>query len=210
MIEDLQKYYGHLFEPKLLDEIVQMGTYQEIPEGSKLMDIGQYVRGMPLLLSGVIKVIREDDDGNELLLYFLEKGDTCAMTMSCCMGHTKSKIKAVAETDTRLIMVPVQKMEDWTGKYRTWREFLFESYHNRFIEVLETIDSIAFNNMDERLLKYLKDKVNVTSNNVIQSTHQQIAYELHTSRVVVSRLLKNLEKMGTVELGRNSIRFISD
>jgi CRP/FNR family transcriptional regulator len=168
------------------------------------------VKGMPLLVSGVVKVLRQDKEGDELLLYFLEKGDTCAMTMSCCMGHTKSEIRAIAETDTTLIMVPIQKMEAWTSKYKTWREFVFESYHNRLMEVLETIDSIAFHNMDERLLKYLKEKVKVTQSNSIQNTHQQIAYDLNTSRVVVSRLLKKLEKMKVVELSRNSIKVISE
>jgi CRP/FNR family transcriptional regulator len=210
MIEKLQKHYGQLFEPKLLAEIDQTGIFKEVPKGSALMDIGQYVKGMPLLISGVIKVLRQDKDGDELLLYFLEKGDTCAMTMSCCMGHTKSEIRAIAETDTTLIMVPVQKMEEWTSRYKTWRKFVFESYHNRLMEVLETIDSIAFYNMDERLLKYLKEKVKVTQSNSIQNTHQQIAYDLNTSRVVVSRLLKKLEKMNVVELSRNSIKVISE
>ena len=210
MIEELQKYYGQLFEPELLVEINQTGTFKEIPEGFTLMDIGQYVKGMPLLVSGVVKVLRQDKEGDELLLYFLEKGDTCAMTMSCCMGHTKSEIRAIAETDTTLIMVPVQKMEEWTNRYKTWRKFVFESYHNRLMEVLETIDSIAFYNMDDRLLKYLKEKVKVTQSNNIQNTHQQIAYDLNTSRVVVSRLLKKLEKMKVVELSRNSIKVISE
>lgn len=175
MIKELQKHYGQLFEPELLAEINQTGTFKEIPEGFRLMEIGQYVKGMPLLVSGVIKVLREDKEGNELLLYFLEQGDTCAMTMTCCMGQTKSEIRAVAETDAELIMIPIQKMEEWTSKYKTWREFVFESYHNRLMEVLVTIDSIAFYNMDERLLKYLKDKVNVTNSNFIQNTHQEIA-----------------------------------
>ena len=210
MIGELQKHYGQIFEPELLTEINQAGIFKDIPEGSTLMEIGQYVKGMPLLVSGVVKVLREDKDGDELLLYFLEKGDTCAMTLSCCMGQTKSKIRAIAETDTTLIMIPIHKMEEWASKYKTWREFVFESYHNRLMEVLETIDSIAFYNMDERLLKYLKEKVKVTKNNIIQSTHQQIAYELNTSRVVVSRLLKKLEKMNVVELRRNSIKFISE
>jgi len=208
MIEELQKFYGQQFEPELLIEISETGIFKKIPEGHKLMDIGQYVKGMPLLVSGAVKVLREDKDGDELLLYFLERGETCAMTLTCCMGQTKSKIRAIAETDTELIMVPIQKMEEWAGKYKTWREFVFESYHNRLMEVLDTIDNIAFHNMDERLLKYLKDKVKVTKSNTIQNTHQEIAYELHTSRVVVSRLLKKLEKLGVVELSRNSINLL--
>ncbi|TVZ24066.1 CRP/FNR family transcriptional regulator [Dokdonia sp. Hel_I_63] len=208
MIQELKASYGHLFEDELINEILQVGTYKEVPEGFKLMEIGGYVKGMPLLVSGVIKVLREDKNGDELLLYYLEKGDTCSMTMTCCMGQTKSEIRAIAETDTKLIMVPVQKMEEWTAKYKSWRNFVFESYHNRLNELLQTLDSIAFDNMDERLLNYLKEKARVNDEQIIHNTHQEIAYELHTSRVVVSRLLKKLENLGKIELHRNNIQII--
>jgi CRP/FNR family transcriptional regulator len=208
MIQELKASYGHLFEDELINEILQVGTYKEVPEGFKLMEIGGYVKGMPLLVSGVIKVLREDKNGDELLLYYLEKGDTCSMTMTCCMGQTKSEIRAIAETDTKLIMVPVQKMEEWTAKYKSWRNFVFESYHNRLNELLQTLDSIAFDNMDERLLNYLKEKARVNDEQIIHNTHQEIAYELHTSRVVISRLLKKLENLGKIELHRNNIQII--
>lgn len=208
MIQELKASYGHLFEDELINEILQVGTYKEVPEGFKLMEIGGYVKGMPLLVSGVIKVLREDKNGDELLLYYLEKGDTCSMTMTCCIGQTKSEIRAIAETDTKLIMVPVQKMEEWTAKYKSWRNFVFESYHNRLNELLQTLDSIAFDNMDERLLNYLKEKARVNDEQIIHNTHQEIAYELHTSRVVVSRLLKKLENLGKIELHRNNIQII--
>ncbi len=209
MLKELRENYGDLFEEELLQEISQVGIFKDVAEGHKLIEIGDYVRSVPLLISGAIKILREDNDGDELLLYFLERGDTCAMTMTCCMGQTKSEIRAVAELDTELIMIPVQKMEEWTGKYKSWRNFVFESYHNRFNELLEIIDSVAFLNMDERLLKYLRDKVNVTKNTTVHSTHQEIAYELHTSRVVISRLLKRLELLGKIELHRNNIKIIS-
>lgn len=209
MIQELKDNYGHLFEDLLLNEINQVGTLKEVEEGIKIMDIGQYIRSMPLLISGVIKILREDDNGDELLLYFLEKGDTCAMTLSCCLGDTKSEIRAITELDTKLIMIPIQKMEEWTAKYKSWRNFVFDSYHNRLMEMLTTIDSIAFMKMDERLLKYLKDKVKVTKEDIVKSTHQEIAYELHTSRVVISRLLKSLENQEKIELYRNYIKIIS-
>lgn len=205
MIQDLKSIYGHLFEDALINEIAQVGTYKEVPEGFKLMEIGSYVKGMPLLVSGAIKVLREDKNGDELLLYYLEKGDTCSVTMSCCMGVTKSEIRAIAETDTKLIMVPIQKMETWTSKYKSWRNFVFESYHNRLNEMLHTMDSIAFDNMDKRLISYLKEKSRINNENIIRNTHQEIAYELHTSRVVISRLLKKLENLGKLELHRNYI-----
>jgi len=209
MIQGLRKNYGHLFEDALLDEISNSGTLKDIPEGYKLIDTGQYIKSMPLLISGAIKIMRDDSDGDELLLYFLESGDTCAMTLTCCLGNTKSEIRAVAELDTKLIMIPIEKMEEWTGKYKSWRNFVFESYHNRLMEMLETLDSIAFLKMDERLLKYLGDKSHITKDQVIYSTHQEIAYELHTSRVVISRLLKKLENQGKIELNRNNIKIIS-
>ena len=125
MLQELKNSYGHLFENELLEEINQVGTIKEIPQGYKLIEIGSYIKSMPLLISGAIKVLREDQEGDELLLYFLERGDTCAMTLSCCMGQTKSEIRAIAELDTKLIMVPIRKMEEWTGKYRSWRNFVF-------------------------------------------------------------------------------------
>ncbi|MEZ4857280.1 MAG: Crp/Fnr family transcriptional regulator [Flavobacteriaceae bacterium] len=209
MIQELKNSYGHLFETELLEEINQVGTFKDVPQDFTLIEIGEYIKSMPLLISGAIKVLREDHDGDELLLYFLERGDTCAMTLSCCLGQTKSKIRAVAELDTKLVMIPIRKMEEWTGKYRSWRNFVFESYHNRIMEMLETIDNIAFMKMDERLLKYLLDKVKITQDSIIHTTHQEIAYELHTSRVVISRLLKNLEKLGKIKLNRNNIVLLS-
>ncbi|MGY5353320.1 Crp/Fnr family transcriptional regulator [Wenyingzhuangia sp. IMCC45467] len=208
MLKELQLHYGHLFEKELLEEIENVATLKKVPAGTKLMDIGQYIISMPLLIKGAIKILREDDDGDELLLYFLEKGDTCAMTMTCCVGNHKSEIRAITELDTVLVMIPVEKMEEWTGKYKTWRQFVFDSYHNRLMELLETIDNIAFKKMDERLLKYLKDKVAVTGSSIIKSTHQEIAYELHTSRVVISRLLKKLEKNKVLMLHRNSLELL--
>ena len=208
MIKELTTHYGHIFEEELLKEINEVGIVKDVPEGGKLIEIGEYIKSMPLLISGVVKILREDDNGDELLLYFLENGDTCAMTLNCCMTQAQSEIRAIAETDTKLIMIPVQKMEEWMAKYQRWRNFVLESYNNRLNELLETLDSIAFLNMDQRLLKYLKDKARVTNSLTINNTHQEIAYELHTSRVVVSRLLKKLENMGKIKLNRNHIQII--
>jgi CRP/FNR family transcriptional regulator len=205
MIHELKLSYSHLFENDLLEEINQVGTFKEIHQDFTLIEIGEYIKSMPLLISGAIKVLREDNNGDELLLYFLEKGDTCAMTLSCCLGQTKSEIRAIAELDTKLIMIPIQKMEEWTGKYKSWRNFIFESYHNRLMEMLEAIDNIAFMKMDERLIKYLHEKVKVSQDSILHITHQEIAYDLHTSRVVISRLLKSLEKLKKINLHRNYI-----
>ncbi len=205
MFKEIKINYGSLFEDALLKEIEEVGVYKEVRKDDKLIEIGAYVKSMPLLISGAIKILREDGDGNELFLYFLEKGDTCAMTLSCCIGQGQSKIRAVAEVDSCLYMIPVQKMEEWTSKYKSWRNFVFASYHNRLLELLDTIDNIAFLNLDKRLLKYLQDKSKITNSNIVSSTHQEIAYDLNTSRVVISRLLKALENKKVIELQRNKI-----
>ena len=208
MREELQQQYGYLFEDELLDEIAQIATIRSISESSHLIDPGQYIKSIPLILEGVIKVSRLDSEGDELLLYFIEGGDTCAMTLNCCMQGSKSEIKAVAETDTKLLMIPLEKMDDWLVKYRSWRNFILNSYQSRLNEVLQTVDSIAFLKMDERLLHYLQDKTKIGHSETIHITHEEIAKDLHSSRVVVSRLLKKLENEGQVKLHRNSIDVI--
>ena len=189
MLQEVFDAYSFVFEKELLEEISEVGILKDFEANEKIIEIGDSVSSMPLLLSGAIKILREDQDGDELLLYFLERGDTCAMTLSCCLGNTKSEIRAVAEMPTKLIMIPIEKMEEWTSKYKSWRNYVFESYHSRLSEMLDTIDTIAFLNMDERLLKYLRDKAKINQNELVQITHQEIAYDLHTSRVVISRLL---------------------
>lgn len=207
-MDSLNETYRNIFEPQLLEEIREVGQLKEYKAGESLMEIGNYIRSMPLLLSGAIKILREDEEGEELLLYYLERGETCSVTMACCMGQTKSEIRAITETDARMVMVPVQKMEEWMAKYKGWRSYVFESYHNRLNELLHTVDSIAFKNLDQRLVEYLRKKSEVTKDNSIHSTHQEIAHDLHTSRVVVSRLLKKLEKLKKLKLHRNHIQLL--
>ena len=208
MKDILTQSYGYIFEEALIDEIVKVATFKEFKADDYLIEIGDYIKTMPLLLHGAIKILREDENGDELLLYFLERGDTCAMTLTCCMGQAKSRIRAIAETDGSLLMIPVEKMEDWLTKYKTWRNFVFDSYNVRLMEMLEAIDTLAFMNLDERLYKYLTDKAKVIGNTEIQNTHQEIAYEMHTSRVVISRLLKALEIEGKIILHRNKIEIL--
>lgn len=204
----LSESYGYIFEEALIDEIVKVASYREFKADDYLIEIGDYIKTMPLLLNGAIKILREDENGDELLLYFLERGDTCAMTLTCCMGQSKSRIRAIAETDGALLMIPVEKMEDWLTKYKTWRNFVFDSYNVRLMEMLEAIDTLAFMNLDERLYKYLTDKAKVLGSTEINTTHQEIAYEMHTSRVVISRLLKALELKGKIKLHRNKIEIL--
>ncbi len=201
----LKEAYGTVFEPELITEIAAVASVVDFNEGDHLIEIGQYIRQMPLLINGAIKILREDRNEGELLLYFLEKGDTCAMTLACCLGNTKSEIRAIAETGGTVAMIPVAKMEEWLGRYKSWRNFVFSSYNKRLSEMLSAIDNLAFMKMDERLINYLKEKAKVNQSRIIANTHQEIAYELNTSRVVISRLLKALENEGVVKLNRNTI-----
>ena len=208
MVDLLKETYGFVFEDELIEEIAKVSNLQLFKEGDILIDFGDYIKRMPLLINGAIKILREDFDEGELLLYFIEKGDTCAMTMACCLGQTKSEIRAIAETDGTVIMIPVEKMEEWLGKYKSWRTYVFNSYNNRLKEMLSAIDHLAFMNMNERLLAYMYEKAKINKTDSIQSTHQEIADDLHTSRVVVSRLLKALENEGKIVLNRGSIELL--
>ena len=208
MNQELKKHYSALFEPALLEEIDRVAVLTEVQEGQDLINLGQYIKSMPLLLSGSIKIMRPDANGDELLLYHLEKGDTCAMTMSCCIGDAKSEIHAVAETAAKLLMIPVGKMEEWSGKYKTWRNFVFSSYHSRMMEMLESIDNIAFNRMDERLEIYIQNKTALLKSKHLYTTHKEVAADLHTSRVVISRLLKKMEKDHKIKLHRSYIEVL--
>ncbi|MEE9406919.1 MAG: Crp/Fnr family transcriptional regulator [Polaribacter sp.] len=208
MTNKLDINFGYLFEEELIKEISNIGIPKTFSAETTIIEVGDYIKSMPLLLSGAIKILREDEKGEELVLYYLEKGDTCAMTLSCCMGQTKSKIRAIAETDVELIMLPKEKMTDWLSNFKSWQSFILQSYHNRVDELLEAVDTIAFLKMDERLFKYLKDKAMVNQNDELTTTHKQISEDLHTSRVVVSRLLKKLENENKIQLFRNSIKVL--
>jgi CRP/FNR family transcriptional regulator len=208
MEDEVRKHFGFLFEPELLDEMERSGRVKNVKRGEQLVNAGDYIKSMPLVISGSIKVMREDDEGYELLLYFLDRSETCTMMMDCCMANKKSEIVAVAETDAEILFLPIQKMEEWLTKYKTWRNFVFKSYNDRMHEILKSLDNIAFKKMDDRLSHYLAEKQKFSKNGIIQNTHQEIAYDLHTSRVVISRLLKKLENDGKIKLQRNSIKII--
>ncbi|WP_035844076.1 Crp/Fnr family transcriptional regulator [Crocinitomix catalasitica] len=204
----LEERYGFLFEAALIEEIAEVSTLMEVKAGETIMDYGQNIKGMPLMLSGAMKVLRQDKEGDELVIYYLESGDVCTMTLTCCLGQKQSEIKAVAERDSTYLFVPIIKMKEWIKKYDSWMAFVFESYDSRFNELLEAIDNLAFNDLNKRLHKYLKDKVLITKSTLLELSHQEIAYDMHTSRVVVSRLLKSLEKEDVVKLGRNKIEVL--
>ncbi len=205
ILEKIRRKYQFIFEDELLQDIAKVGQLKQLPADSILIDVGDALEQMPLVISGSIRILREDKEGNELLLYYLELGDTCAMTLSCCLSGKKSTIRAVTEQQTELISIPVAKMEEWLIKYKSWRSFVFESYNTRLDEMLRAIDTLAFQNMETRLYRYLEDKAMVTGSGVLDTTHAQIASELNSSRVVISRLMKKLSDSGKIKHYRNKI-----
>lgn len=204
----IRQYYPQLAERNLQEEIGNEGTIMHFKAGSLIMDFGAYVKIMPLIIKGSIKVSREDEEGNELFLYYLKPGETCSMSFTCCLMDKKSEIRTVAEEDTTLIGIPTRFMDEWMSRYPSWKNFVMTSYDNRMLELVRTIDSIAFKKMDERLMDYLEQKAEANDSRTLNATHQEIAYDLNASREAVSRLLKQLEKDGVVQLGRNRIELL--
>lgn len=192
----------------LIDTIAAQGKFMEVPKGTLIMDVGDPIPGLPLLLQGAIKILRVDEQGDEMLIYFLEAGDSCAMTLGSFFGVSKSSIRAVAEQDSSLVIVPMEKAYDWVGEYSDFRQFVIESFNTRLQELVEAMDSLAFLDLHGRLTKYLSDRVKVNGTTTLDTTHAEIAADLHTSRVVVSRILKQLEREGTIELHRNRIEVL--
>ncbi|MDF9797566.1 CRP/FNR family transcriptional regulator [Catalinimonas alkaloidigena] len=201
----LIKQVFHISHPELLREIQHYGKWLPFAPGDTIINYGNFIKTVPLIISGTVKVIKEDEEGKEVFLYYLKSGETCAMSLTCCSTYQPSQIKAIAEDTTELIAIPVNKHEEWMNTYREWKELVGRTYSNRFQELLNTIESIAFKRMDERLLNYLENKFSQLQTNMINVTHQEIANELGTSREVVSRLLKQLEKNGRIVLGRNKV-----
>ncbi len=206
--EKLDEYYSVVFEKELLDEIAEVGTYKKVKANELLLDIGDKFHQIPLMLTGAIKISRETRKGEEIVLYFLERGDTCTITFGSGLQSGRSKVRGVCEKDSEIIFIPVKKLEEWMVKYSSWRSFVIDSYNIRINEMLEAIDTLAFMKMDQRLYKYLTDKVQIMRSTSLNTTHQEIAVDLNTSRVVISRLLKQLENEGRIKLYRNKIEVL--
>ena len=199
---------GLSLESDLIKEFVSYGRLKKVREGQLVISPGSTTGEVPVVLQGILKVMKQDDDYNEIFLYYLEGGDTCAMSITCCMEGKPNQFKVVAEEDSQLWMIPLAHIDGWIKKYESFRKYVFGTYQTRFDELLETIESIAFMNMDQRLLKFLLDKKQATGSYVIKMTHQQIAHELNSSRVVISRLLKQLESQQKIQLYRNRIEVL--
>lgn len=208
-MDELKKRLSQIFELKLIDEILESGKKLSFKEGEVIIDYGKKLRFMPLILSGTIRVMTRDEEDREILLYYLSTNESCAMAYACCMEDKKSEIRAIAEDAVDLIAIPHEKLDEWLIKYPSWKSYVFNSFTQRFNELLKSLESIAFQKLDERLINYLKNKSKVSGKSSVQLSHNQIAEELGTSRVVISRLLKQLENDNKLVLYRNEIKLLS-
>ena len=204
----LYKQLSDIFEPNLITEIEALGESKIYKEGEIIMDYDRHIHTMPFIINGTIKVLRKDENGKELLLYYLSRSESCSMAYSCCMEARKSEVRAIAEEDVELISIPHNKLDEWLCKYPTWKNYIMRGFNDRFNEMLRSIESIAFHKLDQRLINYLKEKQRLSGSSVIKVSHYLIADEMATSRVVISRLLKQLENEGKVILYRNEIKLL--
>lgn len=203
---DFNQHYQFL-DKDLQSEILRVGTLKTIEQGELLIREGQFISSFPLVISGMIRVTRTNNEGNELLLYYLKKNEVCAMSLTCCMTNLKSTVKAIAEEETEVILLPVTKLDGWICQYPSWKQFVMETFQIRFRELIETVDTIAFLKLDERLINYFTYRKKKSGSTIFKGTHQDLALQINTSREVVSRLLKKLEKQGKIRLSRNFIDF---
>jgi CRP/FNR family transcriptional regulator len=202
----LQDNYPILTETELIDEIMSVGFIHELEVGEILIDINQDIKTLPLLIEGTLKIIRENEEGNEVFLYYIKHGSTCAVTLTCCIDEKRSNIRAIVAEKAVFISIPYEFMDKWMEKYKSWRDFILTAYSVRFEELLKAIDQLAFMKMDQRIFNFLNEKSKITGSNVIKISHQQIANDLNTSREIVSRILKQMEKEGIVKISRGQLQ----
>ncbi|HKK47234.1 MAG TPA: Crp/Fnr family transcriptional regulator [Balneolaceae bacterium] len=194
--------------PDMRKKLADLGFTKTFSEGEVILNENDYINTIPIVLRGSVKVMQSDDDYREMLLYYLQPGETCIMSFLGGMHHDTSKVKAVAEEETEILFIPIHKIGALIKDYPQWLDYIFRLYHKRFEELLEVTNAVAFKKMDERLLQFIRKKCNVTGSKTLSITHEQLANELGTARVVVSRLLKQMENEGLVELGRNKITLL--
>ncbi|MEZ5007134.1 MAG: Crp/Fnr family transcriptional regulator [Chitinophagales bacterium] len=213
-MSDLKEYIHELFpqlaeDEELLKEfdsnIIRVKTFKK---GEIIVDYGDQIKFVPLVLEGILKVLRENEEEKEVLLYFLSGGHTCAASFSCCMIKKRSEIKVIADTKSRVAFIPLDTTNEWMRKYDTWRNFVFSAYDDRLFSMIDTIDRLAFSKLDEQLLNYLDERSNLISNKEISLSHADIARDLSVSREAISRLLKKLEDQNKIKLGRNKITLV--
>jgi len=205
-VEDFIKRYNFL-EPELQKEITRIAVRKTFQANESLIREGQFISSFPLVLKGLIRVSRTSDNGNELLLYYLKENDVCAMSLTCCMTRQVSDLNAVAEEETEVLLIPVEMLDSWISRFPLWKQFVMQTYQNRFRELIDALDAVAFMKLDERLEKFFIDRYKKSGTTTFSGTHQTLALQLNSSREVISRLLKKLEKDGKIEQSRNFIDF---
>jgi len=205
-VKDFINRYNFL-EPELQKEIVSVGINKIFEPNESLIREGQFISSFPLVMRGLIRISRTNDDGNELLLYYLKENEVCAMSLTCCMARQISDVNAVAEEETEVILIPVEMLDAWITKYPLWKQYVMQTFQFRFRELVDTLDAVAFMKLDERLVKYFVDRYKKSGNTTYSGTHQELALKLNSSREVISRLLKRLEKDGKIEISRNFIDY---
>jgi len=191
--------------PEITKKLAAYGINKSFVEGDVILNERSHINSIPIVTSGSIKVMRLDDEGREILLYYIEPGESCIMSFLGGMHHETSKVKAIAEVPTDVLFVPIDKVSLLIKEYPQWLDYIFKLYHKRFEELLEVVNAVAFKKMDERLYNLLNAKSEHVKSKNLQVTHEQLANELGTARVVVSRLLKQMEYEGLLKLGRNKI-----
>ncbi len=201
--------FDFLLEKGIREEFDEVASSLEFNAGDIIVEPNKYIKVIPLVLKGTIKVIRETNGGNELILYYIRSGESCAVSLSTSLMNKLSNIKAVAEENVELIAIPSSVSSKWYEIYSSWRMFVLKTMDNRYDEIINALDSVAFKKIDERLVDYLKSKSEALQSNILNITHQEIANELSTSREVISRLLKQLEQKGVLKLFRNKVEILS-
>jgi CRP/FNR family transcriptional regulator len=205
----LQEISEFKTSPELIAKLYECGIQKNYKAGSIILNENAHIRSIPIVTKGVMKVFRMEDDGREILLYYIKAGESCIMSFLGGMHNETSKVKAEVEEDAEILFLPMEKVSLFIKEYPQWLDYIFRLYHKRFEELLEIINAIAFKKVDERLLNLLKTKSELTKSTTLLTTHEQLANELGTARVVVSRLLKQLEESGKLILGRNKIQLLS-
>lgn len=194
--------------PEIKEKLSEYGFSKNFNEGEVILNDNAYIKAIPIVTSGSIRVMRTDEDGREILLYYIKAGESCIMSFLGGIHHDTSKVKVIAEEATQILFIPVDKVSVLIKEYPEFLDYIFRLYHKRFEELLEVVNAVAFKKMDERLLNYLNKKRELTNSHTLYVTHEQLANELGTARVVISRLLKQLEDEGIVKLGRNKISLV--
>lgn len=207
-MENLEQISEFKTSPELIQKLQEYSIQKNYQAGSVVLNENAHIRSIPIVTKGTLKVIRTEEDGREILLYYIKAGESCIMSFLGGMHNETSKVKAEVEEDAEILFLPIEKVSLFIKEYPQWLDYIFRLYHKRFEELLEIVNAIAFKKVDERLLNLLNKKAELTGNKVLNITHEQLANELGTARVVVSRLLKQLEESGIVKLGRNKLTLV--